>query len=93
MNIWEFKRSIFRNHKMTEKAKELGSEYAHPRTSYQRVDIDRWDFVTEQGLTKREYFAAMVMQGIIATGDDMTPETAAKWSVKCSDALLEELIK
>ena len=39
------------------------------------------------GLTKREYFAAMAMQGYIATGKG---SSASDW-VRCADQLLKEL--
>ena len=49
---------------------------------------------SDGGLTKREYFAAMAMQGIITS-----PQTAATWekivevSIKVADLLIEELNK
>ena len=50
-----------------------------------------------QGLTKREYFAAMAMQGVTSLpkfdSDPETIEMAAKWAVNCADALLSELSK
>ena len=53
------------------------------------------------GLTKRELFAAMAMQGMLAQVDsksspstwDSAPEGAARASVRCADALLAELAK
>ena len=48
------------------------------------------------GLTKREYFAAMAMQGWIANQQDgytLHPETIAMRSAQCADALLAELEK
>ena len=49
------------------------------------------------GLTKREYFAVMVMQGFIAsyTGEQNHPDPdyAADEAVKYADALIEELNK
>ena len=49
------------------------------------------------GLTKREYFAAMSMQGMLAN-PDLATETfkeklIAAWSVDCADALIAELNK
>lgn len=41
------------------------------------------------GLTKREYFAGLAMQGLCANGTD--PEDLAKISVEYADALLKEL--
>lgn len=50
----------------------------------------------QDGLTKREYFAAMAMQGYIAsyTGDEAVPTGyAAEMSVKYADALIAALNK
>jgi hypothetical protein len=47
------------------------------------------------GLTKREYFAGLAMQGIMANQNLTSTEndTIAKWSVEIADALLAELEK
>lgn len=48
------------------------------------------------GLTKREYFAAMAMQGYLASygpNEPVNSESAAKKAVKLADALLTELEK
>ena len=47
------------------------------------------------GLTKRELFAAMAFQGMLAADGttDWDPENAANYAVKCADALLAELAK
>jgi hypothetical protein len=49
------------------------------------------------GLTKREYFAGLAMQGYCGgefTGQSgMSVESIAKWSVTMADAILEELYK
>jgi len=49
------------------------------------------------GLTKREYFAAMAMQGYCGgefTGQSGKPhEDMAEWSVEMADALIEALNK
>lgn len=49
----------------------------------------------EFGLTKREMFAAMAMQGFLAHQEnrDLRPERIASWSVQSADALLRELAK
>jgi hypothetical protein len=52
------------------------------------------EYHLQQGLTKREYFAAMAMQGFIACQEDgfrAHPETIAMIAVQCADALLAEL--
>jgi hypothetical protein len=43
------------------------------------------------GLTKREYFAGLAMQGWIA--NTLHPKTIAMRAVQCADALLAELEK
>jgi hypothetical protein len=43
------------------------------------------------GLTKREYFAAMALQGFLADGD--SPDEAAEWAVESADYLIEALNK
>lgn len=45
------------------------------------------------GLTKREYFAAMAMQGYLASYGRANAEHVAKIAVECADALLTELEK
>jgi hypothetical protein len=48
-----------------------------------------------KGLTKREYFSAMAMQGIIANKDglDIKIERIVESAVDTADALIEELNK
>jgi hypothetical protein len=50
---------------------------------------------TSIGLTKREYFAAMAMQGIIGNKDglDIKIERIVEGAVDTADALIEELNK
>ena len=43
------------------------------------------------GLTKRELFAAMAMQGILASNMDGHPEEFSDWAVLNADTLLKEL--
>lgn len=45
-----------------------------------------------QGLTKRELFAAMAMQGYVSDPNS-SPIKAAEFAVKCADALINELNK
>ena len=52
--------------------------------------------IVNMGLTKREYFAAMAMQGMCANSSFTkcaTYEDMAEWSVKQADALIEALNK
>lgn len=48
-------------------------------------------FEDNKGLTKREYFAGLAMQGLVAS--DLTFEAIAQDSVKMADAILAELDK
>ena len=48
------------------------------------------------GLTKREYFAAMAMQGYLASygpAEPVNSQHVAEKAVRCADALLTELEK
>jgi hypothetical protein len=51
--------------------------------------------IVNMGLTKREYFAAMAMQGIFSDRpfSEFEFSKLAKWSVQQADALIEELNK
>lgn len=68
-----------------------GNEPAYPMTE----DSPRTGPRTWYGLTKRELFAAMAMQGVVSADDEnnIVAERAAKWSVELADALLAELAK
>ena len=46
----------------------------------------------QEGLTKREYFAAMAMQGLLANDSGLIT-SKARDAVKAADALIEELNK
>lgn len=56
-----------------------------------------WEHSEAKGLTKREYFAAMAMQGILTnpnfTSGIYSPEEKVQLSVECADMLLAELEK
>lgn len=45
------------------------------------------------GLTKRELFAAMAMQGVIASGQLRGPSECVSFAIQSADALLKELAK
>lgn len=68
-----------------------GNESAFPTAdSGQGSDFEYGD----PGLTKREYFAVMAMQGLLASDIPVGMEReAAQWSVKQADALIAELEK
>ena len=48
-------------------------------------------YVIKQGLTKREYFAAMAMQGLLADSIPASIEVNVKLSVEAADALIKAL--
>jgi len=54
--------------------------------------FDGPDFRSD-GLTKREHFAAMALQGLLASDVRDNPEGFATYSVKAADALIKELNK
>ena len=47
----------------------------------------------EFGLTKRELFAAMAMQGVVSRPGIVMPDHEAMVAVRCADALIAELNK
>ena len=53
------------------------------------------NYIVDGGLTKREYFASMALQGIIANKDglDIKIERIVESAVDTADALIEELNK
>jgi alpha-acetolactate decarboxylase len=86
-NKWKI---ITKKHKiMTEQAKKLGNQ---PATGFE-------DSINNvfMGLTKREYFAGLALQGILAHAfiidNRFRNVSLSKESVECADALLEELSK
>lgn len=60
-------------------------------------DLPAMPTVMFNGITKREYFASMAMQGLTSvdnfSDDNETISSMAEWSVKCADALLAALDK
>ncbi len=59
--------------------------------------MDESDYGQHYGLTKREHFAGLAMQGLMARDDFCMDEDViskmALWSTQCADALLAELEK
>jgi hypothetical protein len=49
--------------------------------------------VVTHGLTKRELFAAMAMQGAVASGQLRGPNDCVSYAIQCADTLLKELAK
>lgn len=64
---------------------------AMPHTTWDN-DVDK---VIDQGngLTKREYFAGLAMQGLLTLGTEQDRPQYARASVRMADALLAELEK
>lgn len=72
-----------------------GDDLAYPT---QMLDVELSEATwLDGGLTKREYFAAMAMQGLLSTNGSYFPDTqfvgelTAKASVKYADALIKAL--
>lgn len=68
-----------------------GKENIYPIT----IEDNGNSSVTYLGLTKREYFAGLALQGMMANQHLTSTEndTIARWSVEIADALLAELEK
>ena len=67
--------------------KENGEQLIH---SFNHIEACQGNF---RGLTKREYFAAMAMQGIMHTREYQSMPAIAIDAVMAADALIEELSK
>jgi hypothetical protein len=82
---------------MTDKAKRLGNQPANSEMYFsengEASDYCTFKVHTNSGLTKREYFASMAMQGIIAEHNYFTHDHVAVNAVAYADALLDELSK
>jgi len=74
---------------MTEKANGFDRGIGHQPIT---MDAGKMPYA-HMGLTKREYFAGLAMQGMIANPTYFNPATLAFRSVEYADALLEELAK
>lgn len=72
---------------------DVGSEPAFPTHEVWEEDKSDIKWISG-GLTKREYFAAMAMQGMLANmGIPNIREKLTKAIVDCADALIKELEK
>lgn len=78
-------------------AKTLGNQPAHPDRRLIQDRHDSYSLESEGGLTKREYFAGLAMQGILANPSPQCvtwdEEKVAFASAQHADALLAELAK
>jgi hypothetical protein len=78
---------------MSEKSNQLGKEYIDSM-------LDPNGSFTQYGLTKREYFAGIAMQGLLANANGamtegssrtFSPDGISDLALKHADALLEKL--
>lgn len=72
-----------------------GNEPINPTTERNWLNQNDTEMVTGVfgGLTKREYFAAMAMQGCLASGFQASMDKHAESAVAAADALITELNK
>lgn len=69
-----------------------------PAFSQSKLHKNSYTNEWEGGLTKREYFAGLAMQGLLAyprgqEGETPWSQTVALWAIEAADALLAELEK
>jgi hypothetical protein len=57
------------------------------------VPYDATGFTAVGGITLREYYAGLAMQGLMDANDLAKEESIAKWAVGYADALIAELEK
>ncbi len=50
-------------------------------------------YIINAGLSKREYFAAMALQGLLSDYEAISIEDYSKYAVQLADTLIEELSK
>lgn len=76
--------------------KTEANHLVHSKTiESQRIAEDRIEFHSEGGLTKREYFAAMALQGLLASQQPgytfSTADEACNAAIEHADALINQL--
>ncbi len=81
---------------LSEKAKQLGYQYAFPCTDYWCGDHIRSP--VDQGMTYRQWLAGLAMQGMWSNSalwqhEAFDRDGCAHEAVLCADALLEELAR
>jgi hypothetical protein len=62
-----------------------------PQTAAFPIEAGNSTAFDQRGLTKRELFAAMAMQSMLANGEPMQPDRRSLIAVKHADALLAAL--
>ena len=70
----------------------MASETLGNSQAFASIAVDKDGTYGDPGLTKREYFAAIALQGILSQ-DDSRPSDAANWAVEYADALIDALNK
>ena len=75
---------------------ELKDKQAYPRSyAYQNPQAGQSELKSEQGMTLREHYAGLAMQGFCADDSawEHNPNKKAEQAVKMADALIAELEK
>ena len=66
----------------------------NPNDAINPLDTTQWtDDMQDMPLTKREYFAAMALQGVCANAGPGTPKELTEFATACADALITALNK
>ncbi len=60
-------------------------------TAHMELNPDGQPVIYHPGLTKREHFAGLALQGLLSSEVHASPEVFAKYAVKAADALLAAL--
>jgi hypothetical protein len=63
------------------------------KTTYPNDSIHNSEEFKNDGLTKREYFAALAMQGYASSSHNISFTQQTEWAVISADKLIEELNK
>ena len=66
-----------------------GNQSAFPVPAY--VDAEGYTVPPVAGMSKREYFAGLAMQGLLAGRTDVSDEAMASYALRAADALLATL--
>ena len=61
--------------------------------AFASIAVEKNQTFGSTGLTKREYFAAIALQGLLASDLDASVEDFATSAVKCADVLIDALNK
>jgi len=59
----------------------------------QLSEVWNWNYEVNHGLSKREYFAGLALQGLLSSNNSQTPEYLAARALKAADELLKQLEK